>query len=220
MPRRSAARAKCGSSARTAKYRYCRSSSGRWGRSLARVASLFKCPHVARSRDHFCRARDASTYESDVTRPWRRALPDRQETRHPLIRGSRTEMQHKQGIQSACREQLEFWEQFRKNSVFRFPTAYATADVAADIRSIRRTNVESHTPPWTTRGSAPQRTRTYCISTRLLGRGSTCVAIRAITATGCVAVAVRRNVSQRGGGGDSRHSLTRGSTRGRSHQSG
>ena len=81
-----------------------------------------------------------------------------------------------------------------------------------------KTNVESRTPPWTIRGPAPQRTRMYCISTRLPGRGSTCVAIRAINATGCVIVAVRRNVSQVGG--DSWHSLTRGWIRGRSRQRG
>ena len=81
-----------------------------------------------------------------------------------------------------------------------------------------KTNVESLTPPWTIRGPAPQRTRTYCISTRLPGRGSTCVAIRAINATGRITGEALRNGSQ--SDGDSRHSLTHGSTRGRSRRRG
>ncbi len=68
-------------------------------------------------------------------------------------------------------------------------------------RGLRRSRVvenngERRTPPWTMHGHVRQRMHTRCTSNPLAGRGSTCVAIRATSATGCGTGAGRRTVSQ------------------------
>ena len=68
-------------------------------------------------------------------------------------------------------------------------------------RGLRRSrmvenNGELRTPPWTMHGHVRQRMHTRCTSNPLAGRGSTCVAIRATSATGCGTGAGRRTVSQ------------------------